>query len=74
MTSTEFKAALHHADPAIRGYFLAKLMRQAKPDDVFLYASLETIRVNWKHIEAHLGDKGPFWRWLLDSWRINRAK
>jgi hypothetical protein len=35
MTLDEFRAGLRDPDPDVRAYLTGKLMRQAKPDDVF---------------------------------------
>ena len=35
-------------------HFLGKLMRQAKPDDVFVFVSVAEIR--------------RFWSWILELW------
>jgi len=51
--------------PVVRGYALGKLLRQAKPDDVFRFVTLRQIRDSWAEAESHLGDRAPFWRWLL---------
>ena len=64
----QFEQRLEHPDPAVRGYFIGKLMRQAKPDDVFEFVSPGTIRTEWDQLEKHLGDKGPFWSWLFSTW------
>jgi hypothetical protein len=68
MTIDEFRQGLADPDPAVRGYLYGKLMRQAKPDDVFLFVRLGAIRQSWSFIEKHLGEKKEFWRWLLDRW------
>ena len=47
MTLEAFKAGLEDPDPEVRGYLIGKMMRQAKPDDVFLFVSLPTIRAHW---------------------------
>ena len=57
----QFVQRLGDANPAVRGYFIGKLMRQAKPDDVFEFVSARTIREEWDQLEKHLGDKRPFW-------------
>lgn len=63
-----FEARLRDPDPGVRAYFVAKLMRQAKPDDVFLFVTLDTIRELWPHLLRHLGHARPFWTWLLAQW------
>jgi hypothetical protein len=68
MSLDDFKSALHHDDPAVRAYFLGKLMRQAKPDDVFLFASVPEIRDLWPSVQKYLGRRAAFWSWLLETW------
>ena len=68
MSLDEFRKALHHDDPAVRGYFLGKLMRQAKPDDVFVFVSVPEIREMWPSVQKHLGRHEAFWSWLLATW------
>lgn len=63
-----FEDRLQDPDPEIRAYFLGKLMRQAKPDDVFEFVDASTIRELWPKAERYLGDKREFWSWLLDAW------
>lgn len=68
MSVDEFRSALHHADPDVRAYFLGKLMRQAKPDDVFVFVSLSDIRNLWPVVRRYLGRSVAFWSWLLETW------
>ncbi|MBN1944453.1 MAG: hypothetical protein JW797_02200 [Bradymonadales bacterium] len=68
LTLDQFTQGLNHPDPTHRAYLLGKLMRQAKPEDVFHFASLSTIRSSWPLVEKHLGKSLDFWRWLLDAW------
>ena len=55
-------------DSEVRAYLLGKLMRQAKPDDVFSFASPRTIRELWPRLERYLGKSREFWTWLFDTW------
>ena len=68
LTLDEFERQLVDPDPEVRAYFTGKLMRQAKPDDVFTFVKLATIRELWPLLERYLGDKRPFWTWLLERW------
>jgi hypothetical protein len=68
LTLDEFRDRLHDPDPDVRAYFIAKLMRQAKPDDVFAFVSLATIRAHWGRLTRHLGKQREFWTWLLETW------
>lgn len=64
----EFERRLHSDDDRVRGYYLGKLMRQAKPDDVFHFVTAEEIRRDWSHLVPYLGKTRPMWTWLLDFW------
>lgn len=68
MTLDEFVEALRDPDPGARGYLIGKLMRQAKPDDVFSFVGLAQICEHWSDIEPHLGHTRAFWEWLIESW------
>jgi hypothetical protein len=48
---------------------MAKLMRQAKPDDVFTFVSLAELDAVWPSLEPQLGAKREFWQWVLATWR-----
>jgi len=58
-------------DPVVSGYFHAKLMREARPEDVFALTTKERIRALWPHLERHLGRSRPYWRWLLEQWEAD---
>ncbi len=64
----QFRQRLQNPNPNVRAYFIGKLMRQAKPDDVFEFVSAKTIRELWPRLERFLGDKRPFWEWLFSAW------
>lgn len=74
VTLDEFQAGLAGSDPAVRDYLLAKLMRQAKPDDVFRFVTLAVVEDAWPRVSAHLGRSRPFWEWLLGRWREQAAR
>jgi hypothetical protein len=65
MTLDRFRELLASEEDDVRGYALGKLMRQAKPDDVFLFVTLSRIRRDWDLVERYLGKTRPFWTWLL---------
>lgn len=68
MTLEEFQEGLRNPDPDVRGYLVGKLMRQAKPDDVFSFVSPKEIRELWPKIERYLGRSRAFWTWLFERW------
>jgi hypothetical protein len=69
MTLARFRELLRDPDPAVRAYLIGKLMRQAKPDDVFQFVSLREIEDHWTDLERYLGNRRAFWCWLLATWR-----
>ncbi len=68
LTLDQFQAGLRDSDPEAKAYLVAKLMRQAKPDDVFSFVSLPEIEELWPRLERFLGRSRPMWRWLLERW------
>jgi hypothetical protein len=68
MTLDQFRKGLEDHDPEVRAYLIGKLMRQAKPDDVFTFVSAREIRALWPRLERYLGKTREFWSWLLDAW------
>lgn len=69
MTLSQFRQALASGDAGVRAYFIAKLMRQAKPDDVFTFVSVAELVAEWPALAPQLGAKLEFWQWVLDTWR-----
>ena len=68
LTLAQLGERLRDPNPDVRAYFLAKLMRQAKPDDVFQFVTLEAVRQLWPRLLRHLGQSRPFWIWLMETW------
>lgn len=68
LTLEEFEKRLADPDSRVRAYFVGKLMRQAKPDDVFEFVSAATIRSLWPEVQPYLGNRREFWSWLFDEW------
>ena len=72
LTLDEFRGRLADPDATVRAYHLGRLMRQAKPDDVFLFVRERDMRALWSQAERYLGTTRPFWRWLLAAWDRQR--
>jgi hypothetical protein len=68
LTLAQFEAALRTTDRETKAWFVGKLMRQAKPDDVFTFVSEAEIRDLWTDVQPYLGRTRAFWLWLLDAW------
>ena len=68
LTLATFKERLRDSDPGVRAYFISKLMRQAKPDDVFRFVTRAEIDAHWSGIQPNLGRTHDFWSWILARW------
>jgi hypothetical protein len=64
MTLEEFLARLAPGSHE-RDYWLATLLRQAKPDDALSFVTLADIRDAWPRIGTRLGKHGAFWTWRI---------
>ncbi|MBM3771571.1 MAG: hypothetical protein FJW27_09885 [Acidimicrobiia bacterium] len=72
VTLSQLKEYLHGPDDDRRSYWLAKVMRQAKPDDAIVIAGVDEMRRLWPRIERSLGRARDFWAWYLDWTRDAR--
>jgi hypothetical protein len=68
MTLDEFRRRLQDPDPQVRSHLIGKLMRQAKPDDVFSFVRPREIRELWSQLTPYLGQTRDFWTWIFDTW------
>lgn len=68
LTLERFRARLGAGDEDARAYLLGKLMRQARPDDVFTFVTAREIRAAWPRLSKYLGRTRGFWEWLLATW------
>lgn len=55
MTLTSFEELLRDPNDETRAAAIGKLMRQARPDDVFTFVGVAEMRAEWPRIEPHLG-------------------
>lgn len=68
MTLADFEGRLRSENEEGRAYLVGKLMRQARPDDVFTFVTVAEILELWPKLQRYLGRQSPFWRWLLGYW------
>ena len=73
LTLDAFRSNLRTRGRAERAYLVGKLMRQAKPDDVFEFVTLAEVRDLWTDLVGYLGRTREFWTWLLGAWETARA-
>ncbi len=68
MTLADFEQRLRTEPREGRAYLVGKLMRQARPDDVFSFVTVDEIVELWPALFRYLGRKREFWQWLLEFW------
>ncbi len=68
MDLSELRRLLADKDPEMQAYWTGKLMRQARPEDVFLFVTPAQIKTLWPRLERYLGQTREFWTWLLAQW------
>ena len=69
LTIDAFRSRLRESDPEVRAYYLGKLMRQARPDDVFTFVTHAEITALFPLVARYLGRSRDFWTWLLGCWK-----
>ena len=68
MTVAELRTRLSSASPPERARLLAKILREAKDTDVWLFTTPVEVAERWHEISRHLGRRRGFWRFLLERW------
>jgi hypothetical protein len=69
MTVAEFRQRLQTASAAEQIRLLAKLLREARDTDVWLFTSPEEVWRKWPALSPQLGRRRGFWEFLLNRWR-----
>jgi hypothetical protein len=68
MTVAELRGRLRAASRAERARLLAKVLREARDDEVWRFTDPQGVADAWHEIELHLGRRREFWRFLLGAW------
>jgi hypothetical protein len=69
VSDAELRERLRDPDPGIRAQWQGRVMREARPDEVWQFLSLVEIVRDWQYLEKHLGRRREFWKWLMKGWR-----
>ena len=69
ISEERLRTALSNASDADHDRLLALVLREARPDEVWRWTTPEHVAVHFERVEARLGRKREFWRWLLAGWR-----
>ena len=66
LTLEAFRGQLAMGSRTVRAWLVGKLLRQAKPDDVFQFVTREQIQDLWPDLVRYLGRSRAFWAWLME--------
>jgi len=69
MTVAEFKQRLKTASLPEQRRLLAKLLREARDTDVWLFTTPQEVWQRWNELSPMLGRRRAFWESLLSSWQ-----
>jgi hypothetical protein len=69
MTVAELRKRLHTATLVEQTRLLAKLLREARDTDAWLFISPAEIYQRWPALSPQLGRRRGFWEFLLKHWR-----
>ncbi len=51
---------------------MAKVLREARDDEVWHFLSLRDVLDHWDRLAPRLGRRRAFWEFLLDAWKRYR--
>jgi hypothetical protein len=69
MTVEALRARLQTASPPEATRLLAKILREARDTDVWLFTTPAEVMRRWNGLVPHLGRRRAFWEFLLRRWR-----
>jgi hypothetical protein len=69
ITYGELRQKLQSPDPDERALWMARVMREARYQDVWRLLRLRDVLALLPRIERHLGRMRGFWSWLIEGWR-----
>jgi hypothetical protein len=71
ISEDELREKLRSPDPAERGVWAGRVLREGTLRDVWRFVSVAAILRDWQYIERNLGRRRAFWNYLLDGWRAD---
>jgi hypothetical protein len=70
MTVAEFKQRLKTASLPEQRRLLAKLLREARDTDVWVFTTPQEVWRRWNELSPMLGRRRAFWESLFQRWQI----
>lgn len=69
VTVARLRRLIEHRDPKTRAMWMARIMREARYQDVWRFLSVGEVVASYSRIRPHLGRARPFWDFLIEGWR-----
>ena len=69
LTIREVRQHLAGDDDAERVRLLAKILREARDDEVWQFSTVRQILDLWPRLAPRLGRRRAFWEFLFDAWK-----
>ena len=69
VTCAQLRQLLAHPDTGTRALWAARVMREARYQDVWRFLTLADILPIYPQIRRHLGRARPMWDFLIEGWR-----
>ena len=70
ITNAEVRRALRAGNEDDKVFWIARIMREARYEDVWKYLSLRRdVLPRWSRVEPHLGRSKDKWRFLVTNWQ-----
>ena len=71
ITVAELRARLSQGDSEERVRWAARILRDARFDDVWRFLEVDEVVRLWPALAPRLGRRLSFWTWILDRWRAD---
>ena len=72
VSENQVRRALTQGTEAEQAFWVARIMREARYQDVWQYLDLQRdILPRWEKVRVILGRKRRFWEFLIQRWRAN---
>jgi hypothetical protein len=71
VTVGELRRLLRHPDRRTRAMWVARVMREARYQDVWKFVTLAEIVDLYPDLRRHLGRARPMWDFLIEGWRAD---
>ena len=68
MTVSEFRHRLKESSPDEQTRLLAKLLREARDTDVWMFISPQEVWRRLPDVSGQLGRRKQFWQFILERW------